>query len=162
MDTALSKLPTAITRQRKMRRLEPSTLHTMLQTILRSMRLCAMRVHIASWSANRNAHRSAILDMSLDELLAMQDAQWAQRGAVRCDIFGCESTFMETQCFENSQITCLECGKKMCPSCTAQIWSGEWSGTQFYKPKFVLPGMLHEVFCCPFCRATFDQVRPVA
>ena len=39
-------------------------------------------------------------------------------------------------------------------------WKGTWTQEDFYKPKFELPGLKHELWKCPFCRASFDRFRP--
>lgn len=79
----------------------------------------------------------------------------------KCDIPFCENSERETSMFDHTNITCWTCKKFNCSKCSAQIWKGEWNGEEFYKPKYVLKGLLHQVFKCPHCRASFDRMLPV-
>jgi len=78
-------------------------------------------------------------------------------GSKCCEVFGCENTEYITPPFgSNVNIKCLKCSHFTCSSCCDQIWSGTWNQTDFYKPKMTMMG-LHQVFKCPFCRASFDR-----
>ena len=94
-----------------------------------------------------------------DEMLLRRQPQYAANATEqKCDVPMCETVEKPTVMFDNHNITCLKCRKFTCTRCTAQIWKGEWNGEQFYKPKITIPGMgEHQVFMCPFCRATFDR-----
>jgi len=76
-----------------------------------------------------------------------------------CDVPFCDKRCQPTPKFHNLNITCMRCEKFHCNDCSSQIWSGEWGGQVFYKPNLNFMGMIHEVFQCAFCRATFDQMR---
>ena len=76
-----------------------------------------------------------------------------------CDVPYCDTNEKPTIPFDNHNITCMSCGKFSCSKCCDQIWKGEWNNETFYKPKFIAPHLKHEVFMCPFCRATFDRMR---
>ena len=75
-----------------------------------------------------------------------------------CDVPHCGNSCVATPMFDDTNITCMKCKKFHCTECTKSIWKGEWDGETFYKPKFILPGLRHEVFRCAFCRATFDRM----
>ena len=77
-----------------------------------------------------------------------------------CDIPFCENFVSNYYAFDTKSIKCITCEKSMCEECCDKIWKGEWNGEQFYKPKYVLPGLKHEVFMCPFCRSAFDRMIP--
>ncbi len=76
-----------------------------------------------------------------------------------CDVPYCEVVETPTSGFDNTNITCWTCEHFTCSKCCDKIWKGEWNGEQFYKPKCIIPGMKHEVWMCPFCRATFDRMN---
>ncbi len=76
-----------------------------------------------------------------------------------CDVPFCEKQENPTTSFDHTNITCWTCKKFTCSSCTEQIWKGEWNEEIFFKPTFVLPGLKHEVWKCPFCNSTFDRMR---
>ena len=78
-----------------------------------------------------------------------------------CDIPFCEEYVSNYYCFDQKSIKCMSCGKGMCEDCCSKIWKGEWNGEQFYKPKIIIQGLKHEVFMCPFCRASFDRIVQV-
>ena len=75
-----------------------------------------------------------------------------------CDIPFCDEFVSNYYIFDQKSIKCMKCEKCMCEKCCNQIWKGEWNGEQFYKPKYILPGLKHEMFRCPFCRASFDRM----
>ena len=74
-----------------------------------------------------------------------------------CEIPGCDTTEIQTRLFDDTNITCMQCGHFICSVCTDRIWKGEWSDETFPKPKYFLPGAVHQVWTCPFCRASFDR-----
>ena len=74
-----------------------------------------------------------------------------------CNIPHCEVKENATVMFDDTNTTCLKCNNFICSQCTKQIWTGEWNGEMFFKPKFLLPGLKHEMFMCPFCRSSFDR-----
>ena len=78
-----------------------------------------------------------------------------------CDVPFCEKVSRPTPMFQNDNITCMRCKNFHCDDCSKQIWSGEWQGEVFYKPKMLIPGLKHEVFRCAFCRASFDRMEQV-
>jgi hypothetical protein len=80
---------------------------------------------------------------------------------INCGVPYCDTVEKPTRMFDDTNITCWTCKKFTCSKCVAQIWKGSWGGDEFYKPKFVLPGLLHQVFKCPHCRASFDRMLPV-
>ncbi len=75
-----------------------------------------------------------------------------------CDIPHCENYVSNYYNFDQKSIKCFQCGHTHCESCCDKIWKGEWSDETFDKPKFVLPGLKHEVWTCPFCRSSFDRM----
>lgn len=77
----------------------------------------------------------------------------------KCDVPMCEEVETVTRKFDDTNITCFSCGKFICSKCTEQIWTGNWKGEQFYKPTFILPGAVHQIWRCPFCRSTFDRIK---
>ena len=77
-----------------------------------------------------------------------------------CEVPHCENKENATCMFDNTNITCIKCNHFTCSKCCEQIWKGEWNGEQFYKPKFVFNDLKHEVWQCPFCRASFDRILP--
>ena len=86
----------------------------------------------------------------------------APRTPRECDVPHCENACVPTEMFDNTNITCMVCSKFHCTQCTEQIWTGEWNGVTFYKPTYLIRGMRHEVFCCAFCRSSFDRITEVA
>ena len=75
-----------------------------------------------------------------------------------CEVPFCENVEKETAMFDNTNVTCWTCKKFTCSKCVEQIWKGEWCGEEFYKPTFIAEGLLHQVFKCPHCRASFDRM----
>jgi hypothetical protein len=78
---------------------------------------------------------------------------------INCDVPHCCNVEKPTCYYDDTNITCMECGKFTCSKCCEEIWTGEWNNQIFYKPKYVLPNLLHQVFKCPFCRASFDRFK---
>jgi hypothetical protein len=78
-----------------------------------------------------------------------------------CEVPFCDNNEKPTIMFDNTNVTCWTCKKFTCSKCVEQIWKGEWNGEEFYKPKFIIPGLLHQIFKCPHCRASFDRMIPV-
>jgi len=78
---------------------------------------------------------------------------------IKCEVPYCETIEKETSEFEHTNIRCLTCNKFTCSVCTNKIWRGEWPDSTFYKPKIIIPGVIHQVFSCPFCRASFDRLH---
>jgi len=76
-----------------------------------------------------------------------------------CDVPYCENKNIPTIMFDDTNIVCIKCKKFTCDECTTKIWKGEWTQANFHKPKYVLPGLLHEIWTCPHCRASFDRFR---
>jgi hypothetical protein len=76
----------------------------------------------------------------------------------KCEVPYCETIEKPCIMFDDRNITCRKCNHFTCSSCTSRIWKGEWSDETFYKPKIIVRGMTHQVFTCPFCRASFDRV----
>ena len=77
-----------------------------------------------------------------------------------CDVPHCETEEIPTPMFVDTNITCMTCKKFHCSQCTKQIWTGNWNGETFYKPKILFAGMKHEVWRCAFCRSSFDRIVP--
>tara|TARA_R110000822_G_scaffold76814_4_gene184623 strand:- start:1691 stop:2038 length:348 start_codon:yes stop_codon:yes gene_type:complete len=78
-------------------------------------------------------------------------------GSKCCEVYGCENTEHITPPFgSNVNVNCMTCNHFTCSTCCDQIWSGTWSKETFYKPKMTMMG-LHQVWKCPFCRASFDR-----
>ncbi len=76
-----------------------------------------------------------------------------------CDVPYCENTEHVTPKFGcNVNIKCMNCEKFTCHECCDRIWKGEWDGEEFYKPKMTIYGRLHQIWKCPFCRASFDRI----
>lgn len=77
---------------------------------------------------------------------------------MNCSIPHCENLTSNRGGFDHNSVKCWTCKHTYCECCTKQIWTGTWNGETFYKPKFVLQGLRHEVFKCPMCRASFDRL----
>lgn len=77
-----------------------------------------------------------------------------------CDIPFCENYTTNYYAFDQKSIKCMICKKTFCEECCDKIWKGEWNDDTFAKPKLVCPFLKHEVFTCPFCRASFDRMLP--
>lgn len=77
-----------------------------------------------------------------------------------CDIPFCENFTTNYYSFDQKSIKCMICKKTFCEECCDKIWKGEWNDDTFAKPKLVCPFLKHEVFTCPFCRASFDRMLP--
>lgn len=76
-----------------------------------------------------------------------------------CDVPYCDCDEYITPRFgSNVNIECMKCSKFTCSECCDRIWKGEWDGEEFYKPKILQPGLTHQVWKCPFCRASFDRL----
>ena len=78
--------------------------------------------------------------------------------SIACEIPGCETTEAPTCFGDNTNIKCAQCHHFTCSLCTDRIWKGEWSDETFPKPRMIFTGMVHQVFTCPFCRASFDRI----
>ena len=77
-----------------------------------------------------------------------------------CDVPYCVRKETPTMMFDDTNITCMKCDHFICSCCVEKNWKGTWTQEDFYKPKYELPGLKHELWNCPFCRATFDRFRP--
>ena len=77
-----------------------------------------------------------------------------------CDIPFCENYTTNIYAFDTKSIKCMRCGKCFCEECCDKIWKGQWDDETFAKPKLVCPFLKHEVWTCPFCRASFDRMTP--
>ena len=77
-----------------------------------------------------------------------------------CDVPYCVRKETPTRMFDDTNITCMKCDHFICSCCVEKNWKGTWTQEDFYKPKYELPGLKHELWKCPFCRATFDRFRP--
>lgn len=78
-----------------------------------------------------------------------------------CDVPYCNNVQEPPLSFDNTNgVICWTCKKMACKECTDRIWSGEWNGKIFYKPKLIIKGLIHQVWKCPHCRASFDRFIP--
>lgn len=75
----------------------------------------------------------------------------------RCDVPHCDHDISNSGSFDHDSVTCWECEKSCCAICTSAIWSGSFD-SRFTKPRVTIPGLVHQTFTCPFCRATFDRI----
>ena len=92
---------------------------------------------------------------------ALNGSASCRREPKECDVPCCGFKEIPSDTVEHDNIECLTCAKFVCTTCTNQIWTGTWNGDVFHKPCFVGPGMVHEVWRCPFCRDSFDRIRQV-
>lgn len=74
-----------------------------------------------------------------------------------CDVPYCESE-AEAICPRNNNVRCWTCKKFCCKNCSSHIYKGTWNGEEFYKPKIIIPGMVHQIWKCPHCRSSFDRI----
>jgi hypothetical protein len=94
------------------------------------------------------------------ELASTIDTNWFadDDASIACEIPGCETTEAPTCFGDNTNIKCAQCHHFTCSLCTDRIWKGKWSDETFPKPRMIFTGMVHQVFTCPFCRASFDRI----
>jgi len=99
--------------------------------------------------------------MSLPKRMNEQEARADKlKEKNECDIPFCENYTTNYYAFDTKSIKCMQCDKCFCEECCDKIWKGEWDDETFAKPKLVCSFLKHEVWTCPFCRASFDRMTP--
>jgi len=77
-----------------------------------------------------------------------------------CEVPYCNNRQVPPIPFDDANgVNCWTCKKMTCKECSNKIWSGEWDGETFYKPKMNFLGWTHQVWKCPHCRKSFDRIR---
>ena len=110
--------------------------------------------HFKSWTPTSQFACGAVKDKTIEEAAEIV----LDEGHKCCEVFGCENDEYITPAFgSNVNVKCMTCDHFTCSSCCDQIWTGEWNQETFYKPKLTIMG-LHQVWKCPFCRASFDRI----
>ena len=77
-----------------------------------------------------------------------------------CDVPYCNNRQLPPTPFDNENgVNCFTCKKMTCKECSDQIWTGEWNGEIFHKPKMNNVGLIHQIWKCPHCRSSFDRIQ---